>query len=56
MAEILTIVSLAAIVIVGMFRLPADSAEKIALALGGALAGYLTKSAMDLIKKRKAGD
>lgn len=49
-AEIITILTLGAIVLSCIFKMPPDNAEKIALALGGMLGGYLTKSAVDLLK------
>ncbi len=50
--ELFTIVALGLITLSAIFAMPPDSAEKVALALGGMLGGYLTKTAIDAIKKQ----
>ena len=51
-AEVITILCLTGIAIGGIFGLPADASKDVALALGGALGGYLTKGTLDSIKSR----
>jgi len=48
--EIATILCMTSIVLSAIWHMPPDSGEKVALALGGALGGYLTKTAVDIIK------
>lgn len=49
-AEKITIVCMTAIALSAIWQMPAESAEKVALALGSALGGYLTKAGVDLVK------
>lgn len=53
--EALTISIIGGMAISSIFKLPADSAEKIVLALGSALGGYLTKTVVDMIKNKSTG-